>query len=70
MDREQDKEELEGFDGELRSSSSFAIFNDLCSIDHFIDDEELSGPAPQLYRADEDEDEPNAMDHFLAKISE
>ena len=46
MDREQDKEELEGFDGELRSSSSFAIFIDLCSIDGFIDDKEFSGPAP------------------------
>jgi len=31
-----------------------------------MDDEELSGPAPQPYRAFEDENESNAVD-FLAK---
>jgi len=48
----------------------FTIFIDLCSIDSFIDDEELSGPAPQLYRVFEDENDSNAMDDFLVKISE
>jgi len=32
-----------------------------------MDDKELSGPAPQPYRAFEDENESNAMDHSLAK---
>ena len=31
-----------------------------------MDDEELSGPAPQPYRAFEDENESNAVDHSLA----
>jgi len=48
----------------------FAIFIDLCSIESFIDDEELSGPAPQPYRAFEDENDSHAMDDFLMKISE
>jgi len=48
----------------------FAIFIDLCSIDSFIDDEEPSGPAPQPYRAFEDENDSHAMDDFLVKISE
>ena len=48
----------------------FTIFIDLCSIDSFIDDEEPSGPAPQLYRAFKNENDSYAMDNFLVKISE